>query len=60
MKAEIDELNNYWAEVQHTMSEVIPIQDQDKMNVNDFYRQLRIWEKRAKQRIENMKSRHGR
>lgn len=38
------------------MLEVCSIADQNKMDIHEFYRQLRIWEKRAKQRIENMKS----
>lgn len=42
------------------MLEVCSITEQNKMEVNEFFRQLRIWEKRARQRVENLKSKNGR
>lgn len=55
MKQQLEDVDNYWAEVQQTMLEVCSITEQNKMSVNDFYRHLKVWEKRARQRVENLK-----
>jgi len=42
------------------MLEVAPLKDQLEMDICEFFRQKNIWERRAKQRIKDLKTKNGR
>jgi hypothetical protein len=53
------EVHDYWSHIQQSLSDVFSITEQNRMNIIEFLRHQRIWEKRARQRLEHMKSKNG-